>query len=144
MSIYQVVDRMKAQVSLEFLIISTIILFILSIFLGVTATNQIRSQETQVQRRVQDICQNVAEKISKTVYYGKGFYQQAVLPPDIYGNDYNIRVENNQTLVCSTEKFSIIKIFVENKIENETSGIPFFIGTGEISISNEGGVVLIK
>jgi hypothetical protein len=135
---------MKGQVSMEFMIISFVVLSILLLVFATASRTQFFSQETQLQRKVKDICENVADKINKAIYYGGGFSQGIFIPDKVYGNNYTIKVENNRTLVCSTEKFSIVKIFVENKIENETSVPPFFIEKGSVVITNKGGMVKIQ
>lgn len=135
---------MKGQVSFEFMIISLIVLSILLLVFATTTKTQIDSQENIMQRRVANLCQDLAEKINKVIYYGKGFNHELELPNNIYGIDYNLKIQNNKTLVCSTEKFSIVKIIIENEIRNETAQVPFFISLNATSISNEGGVVVIK
>jgi len=135
---------MKGQVSFEFMIISLIVLSILLLVFATTTKTQIDAQENIMQRRVANLCQDLAEKINKVIYYGKGFTHELDLPNNIYGIDYNLKIQNNKTLVCSTEKFSIVKIIIENKIRNETTQVPFFISLDVTSISNEEGVVVIK
>ena len=141
---FQAVDRMKGQVSFEFMIITLIVLSILLLVFATTTKTQIDSQQDLMQRRIANLCQDLAEKIDKAIYYGRGFSQELDLPNNIYGIDYNIKIQNNKTLVCSTEKFSIVKIIIENEIRNETAQVPFFISLDATSISNEGGVVVIK
>ncbi len=144
MLIYQAVDLMEGQVAIEFMVISFTVLSILLLVFATTTKNQIGTQETLMQKSLANLCQNLAEKINKAIYYGSGFNQSLELPNNIYGVNYTLNILDNKTLVCSTERFSIVKIFIENTIRNITSNVPFFISLKATSISNQAGVVMIR
>ncbi len=135
---------MKAQAALEFMIISFIILSILLLLFSITTGAQLASQQEQAQNRLNSICKNLVNKINNAIYYGNGFSQEIVIPDSIYGNSYTIEVKNNKTLICSTEKFSLIQMFVENDIMNETSSSPFNIKPNSITIENVDKMVVIR
>lgn len=135
---------MRGQAAFEFMIISSIIMVILLLIFGAASRAQIVSQEGEAQSKVQDICEYVTDKINSAIYYGEGFSQKISLPIQVYGNNYTVEVKNNRTLVCSTTKFSIVEIFAENKITNNTDTPPFFIKPNSIRISNIGGTVIIE
>lgn len=135
---------MKAQAALEFMIISFIILSILLLLFSITTGSQLASQQEEAQNRLNSICKNLVNKINNAIYYGNGFSQEIVIPDSIYGNSYIIEVKNNKTLICSTEKFSLIQMFVENDITNETSNPPFDIKPNSITIENVDKMVVIK
>jgi len=140
---YQV-DKMKSQASSEFLtIVMIILIFIMIIFISTSAL-QLSAQKEEVLRKVRSICGDITEKINKAIYFGLGFSQNVSLPDDVFGTDYNLKISDNKTLICSTEKFSIIDMFVENEITNTTDNPPFTIPKKEIKISNSGGVVVIS
>jgi len=140
---YQVVDKMKSQSSFEFLtMVSIILIFVLLIFSLVAAT-QFRAQGEELQRSVKNICSKIGDKINKAIYFGNGFSQNVSLGENIFGTDYTLTIRDNKTLVCSTETFSIMEIFVENKITNTTHDPPFSIPKREIEIKNSDGVVMI-
>lgn len=140
---YQV-DKMKSQASTEFMaIVGVILVFVMIIFVSTSAL-QLSAQNEEVRRKVGSICSDIREKINKAIYFGFGFSQNVSLPDDVFRVDYNLKISDNKTLICSTEKFSIIEIFVENKITNTTDDPPFTIPKREIKISNSNGVVVIS
>ena len=134
---------MKSQASFEFLtIVSIVLIFVLLIFSLLSAT-QFRAQGIELQKIVKNICSRIGDKINKAIYFGNGFSQNVSLGEDIFGTDYTLTIRNNKTLVCSTERFSIIEIFVENEITNTTHDPPFPVPKREIEIKNSNGIVVI-
>jgi len=134
---------MKGQVSLEFLLIVSSVLFFLFVFFSAAVSTQLSAQGEQTQRLLSNVCSDVSDKINKAVFYGLGFSQNITLPQTLYGTDYSITVRNNWTLECVTSTASVINIFTNTSIKNSTAYPPFIIPKRQIRISNTGGVVLI-
>jgi len=135
---------MKAQASTEFIAIVIVIMIFIMIIFVATSALQISAQNEEVYRKVRSICGDIREKINKAIYFGFGFSQNVNLPTDVFGVNYSLNVSDNKTLICSTEKFSVIEMFVENDITNTTHDPPFTIPKREIKISNSEGVVVIS
>jgi len=143
MLIYQVVDKMKSQASLEFIQIAMVVLVFLLVTYASIASTQFSAQEEEVQRKLSTVCGDIADKINKAIYFGFGFSQNISLWNQIYGNNYTLKINNNKTLVCSTSRYSIVETFIENNITNSTHNPPFFIPIRTIKISNSGGTTVI-
>jgi len=145
---YQVVDLMKSQASFEFLSLMLVVLFFMLYTFSSATSIQLSARQDEIQRKLNNVCIDISDKINKAVYYGFGFRQNASLPRNIFGVNYTLEIKDNQTLICSTQnstiRTSIIETFTQTQINNGTNqNPPFQIPIKEIKINNTNGIVMI-
>lgn len=101
------------------------------------------AQDIEKQKKIENICSDVANKINSAVYFGFGFTQNVSLPEQIYGLNYSITVYNG-TLLCRYDKYVIIEKFITNSTTNTTHDPPFELPRREIKIENSAGIIVIS
>ncbi len=126
---------MKAQASVEFILIFTILLvaLIMGFLINFSKTQEISQSQIKLEA---DKILIQASNIINTVYIeGPGFTTNTTLPQTILGINYSIQIDNNRLLL-----FCGSSIFSKPLLTRDVTGT---IGPGQNRVENsEGGVVI--
>ena len=93
--------RGKAQTGAEFLIISGIVLFLLTVFFLVINNNISERNNEYEALLVKNIALNVVNEISLAFESSEGYVREFQLPEKINGQDYEIRLVSGNVYVAT-------------------------------------------
>lgn len=125
---------MRAQVSIEFMILVGFLLFFFVLFLGVLVNQSEDKYQEQDEALAYAIILQVRDELSLAAGASDGYQRNFSLPPNIYGRDYTITLDNG-TIYLEAEGLGIA-----------TSGVSVGgeIFPGENSVKNVLGEVVLN
>src|SRR3990172_264629 len=123
---------MKSQSSYELVVL---IAFLIAISVGIILLfqTQFPVSSTSSQRKIEDVCKNVATKINTVYQYGAGSEQNTTLPAMLENQDYTVAVAD-QLVICRLGSFSSIESLLTNNVKNATNNQSFEIPKRQIRI----------
>lgn len=134
---------MKGQASMELITMVLAILVIIIAFFLASFSRESSIRDDETQRKLNSVCNDVATKIDRAVFFGNGFTQNVTLPGRIFDLQYSIDVYN-RTLLCKAGKFNRIEMFTADRITNTTNYPPFSIPIRQITVNNTQGTIVIS
>ncbi len=108
-------SRIKAQVSVEFLMIFILMVLIFSIYVPYIWERELEIEkkgEFVVGRR---IASNVKSEVELAVMFGHGYRRNFTLPADILGSNYSIDIRN-KVVVVKWKDYEVHELLIAHKI----------------------------
>ncbi len=90
---------MKSQVSIEFLILISILIAFAGIVILVNSSFQRNVREEEIERAALQACEKISFEINNAVRFGEGYKRSFYLEEKIAGLDYTLNLENYTIII---------------------------------------------
>ena len=128
---------MKGQASLEFLIFTSILILMLSVYFWSSSSFQQRVNRIKSIDEAQRLCDKIAFEINLAVRAGDGYRRKFHVDESLYGiGDFDIRVANNTVFLDWNEGSVSSSIITKNIVGT--------IEKGDNLIENRGGTIYVS
>ncbi len=128
---------MRSQVSIEFLLLASILIFLVSVSFLASGTFQASTFEDKVYSSAKEVCEKVSSEINIAVRIGDGYRRIFYVDEVLFGNlEYSIEVENFTVKIIWDNK-----VFSCNILTESINGV---IKKGQNLIRNEGGEIYVE
>ena len=124
---------MKSQVSVEFLILVSVLILISVVLTSVLVPLKIASTSEKLDEEANQLCKSIAFEIDTAFNLGSGYERSFFLPEKIIGRDYEVAVQNHSIWITIDNKAWSCNIIVEkihgnvkpgwNKINNTNGAL---------------------
>jgi len=128
---------MKGQASLEFLIFTSILILMLSVYFWSSSSFQQRVNRIKSIEEAQRLCDKIAFEINLAVRAGDGYRRKFYVDENLYGiSNFTIRVANNTVFLDWNEGSVSSSIITKNIVGT--------IKKGDNLIENRGGTIYVS
>ena len=128
---------MKGQASLEFLIFTSILILMLSVYFWSSSSFQQRVNRIKSIEEAQRLCDKIAFEINLAVRAGDGYRRKFYVDENLYGiSNFTIRVANNTVFLDWNEGSVSSSIITKNIVGS--------IKKGDNLIENRGGMIYVS
>lgn len=105
---------MKSQISVEFLLLTSILIFLVGATILVSGNFQTNVFEGKVYSSAREICRKISSEISIAVKIGDGYKREFFLEEKLFGNlDYSVEVDGYSIKIKWDEKYFSCNSLVE-------------------------------
>ncbi|MFH0818010.1 MAG: hypothetical protein V1909_05265 [Candidatus Micrarchaeota archaeon] len=133
---------MKAQVSVDFIIASMVVMSLFSIIFGLYITKSRGVGEVMSNIEAQKIGEKIAWKMNDVSRGGEGAKGEALLPDAIWGEPYYVSIEGRWVEVVWNHGGSENRLSVPLMTNNTNGNV--FVPNRALAIENKGGVVEVS
>ncbi len=128
---------MKGQVSLEFLILLSVLILVATVTFLTSGTFQTNVFEERVYSSAMEVCKKVSSEINRAIKIGDGYERDFSLEEKLFGGiDYSVEIKNYSVIVRFDDKFASCSTLAES-INGE-------IKKGKNVIKNENGEIYVE
>jgi hypothetical protein len=106
---------MKGQVSVEFLILISLLLVVLTIFVFSDITMRQKLTSVRIEKEVRELCNKIAFEINSAVKAGNGYERSFYIQSNLFGvSDFSISVEPYSLFINFDTSSSVCSTVTEN------------------------------
>lgn len=128
---------MKSQVSIEFLILVSVLIFLAGATFLTTGTFHSNVFEEKVYASAKEICRAISSEINTAVKIGNGYEREFFIDEKLFGNlDYSVEIKDYSVKVKWENKFVSCNCLASSVNGN--------IKPGKNLIRNEGGEIYVE
>jgi uncharacterized protein (UPF0333 family) len=127
---------MNAQVSVEFLILVSVLLLIFLVIFFYSSNFQTETISTKIYNDAKKIADDVATEINLAAKVGDGYRRKFYVPTNIFGLDFNLTARGYFLILEFKNGYVLAPIVVENISGN--------ISKGWNIINNTGGFIYVE
>lgn len=127
---------MKSQVSVEFLVLMSILILISVALASVLLPLKIASTTKRLDEEARRLCEKVAFEVDAALNFGDGYVRSFFLPERVVGREYEVVVQNHSVWITIDEKAWSCTTVVNN--------IEGAVRPGWNRINNTGGKVYVS
>ena len=136
--------KIKAQISLEFLILVSVAMTILTFSVYSYYSNTIEANRANFVAQAGSICQEIKDVVNNVIANGNGFAVSFDLPEEIQGKKYSATVYGSARFVeISFDSEVVICNTATGNVTNSTSAV-FQLNAGKNIATNSNGQVIIN
>lgn len=107
------VKVMKAQSSIEFMILTGAVLFFFIGFLVYLQSNVSEKEHERVNAALRDVVLDVQDEINLAAQSSEGYHRDFTIPPDVLGKNYSIIVLNGTIYANTLDGTAALSLPVE-------------------------------
>lgn len=127
---------MKSQVSVEFIVLVSMLILIFIAFLLSSSSIKFRLIGIKSEIEAKELCDDIASEINHAVRAGNGYERRFYVKDSFYGvSNFNISIEGNSVFMDWDEKSVSSSIITNNVVGN--------VSKGWNKINNTNGVIYV-
>lgn len=128
---------MKAQVSIEFIVLVSVLLLIFIAFLLSSSSLKFRLIGIKSDTEAKELCDDIASEINHAVRAGNGYERRFHVEDSFYGvSNFDISIEGNSVFIDWNKK-SVSSMIITNNVVGDVS-------KGWNKINNTNGVIYVN
>ena len=94
----------KSQVSMEFMILAGISIFVLTIILGIVANESYNINKEKSEMAGEDLVAKAQKEITLASRVSDGYYREFSLPYRLGNKEYSIRISENRVIISTKQQ----------------------------------------
>ncbi|MEM5790678.1 MAG: hypothetical protein QXP77_01355 [Candidatus Aenigmatarchaeota archaeon] len=128
---------MKSQISIEFLLLISVLIFLAGVSFLASGTFQTNTFEDKVYSSAREICKKISSEIDIAIRIGDGYRREFSVDEKLFGDlDYSIEIENYTVKIMWDDRVFSCNVLAEN-----VNGV---VKKGKNLIKNQGGEIYVE